>query len=135
VFDKNKEKLELVRGKVIKTQQGIAGLGRFEYIVEATGNRQALRKAIHESRTGATILLLGFPYGDFNFNFETIVSYDKSIIGSVGSTREDFKEAIQIYDKLNLQEFTKHIFTLDEYEEAWAKRREGKILKAIIKVH
>jgi rhamnosyltransferase len=135
VFDKNKEKLELVRNKRIKTQQGISGLERFGYIVEATGNIQALKKAIHGSRTGARILLLGLPYDDFNFNFETIVSYDKSIMGSVGSTQEDFKEAIQTYGKLNLQEFTKHIFFLDEYEEAWAKRREGKILKAIIKVH
>ena len=135
VFDKNKGKLELIRSKVIKTQLGISDLGRFKYIVEATGKIEPLKKAIHESMTGAKILLLGFPYDTMNFNFEAIVSFDKSIIGSVGSTREEFIEAIQTYGKLNLEEFTKHIFVLDEYAEAWEKRREGEILKAIIKVH
>ncbi len=70
-----------------------------------------------------------------NFNFEEIVAFDKSIIGSVGSTHEDFVEAIQTLGKLNLQDFTSHIFPLTEYAEAWEKRRDGKILKAIIKVH
>ena len=70
-----------------------------------------------------------------NFNFEKIVAFDKSIIGSVGSTFRDFDEAIQTLGKLNLQEFTRNIFSLSEYSHAWEKRREGEILKAIIKVH
>ena len=89
--------------------------------MEATGKIEPLKKAIHESMTGAKILLLGFPYDNINFNFEAIVSFDKSIIGSVGSTRGEFIEAIQTYGKLNLEEFTKHIFVLDEYAEAWER--------------
>lgn len=135
IFDKNKKKLDLVQSKVIKTRLGISGLDQFRYVVEATGEIGPLRKALHESMIGAKILLLGLPYGGINFNFEAVVSFDKSIIGSVGSTREEFVEAIQTYGKLNLKEFTKHIFPLDEYAEAWAKLKEGDILKAIIKVH
>jgi threonine dehydrogenase-like Zn-dependent dehydrogenase len=70
-----------------------------------------------------------------NFNFEKIVAFDKSIIGSVGSTHRDFVEAIETLGKLNLEAFTRHIFSLDEYVKAWEKRKEGQILKAIIKVH
>jgi 2-desacetyl-2-hydroxyethyl bacteriochlorophyllide A dehydrogenase len=135
LFDKNRKKLDLVQNKIIRTQLGISGLDRFRYILEATGEIGPLKKALHESMTGAKILLLGFPYDNINFNFEVVVSFDKSIIGSVGSTREEFIEAIQTYGKLNLKEFTKHIFPLDGYAEAWAKLKEGNILKAIIKVH
>jgi threonine dehydrogenase-like Zn-dependent dehydrogenase/GT2 family glycosyltransferase len=103
VFDKNEEKLELVRSKVIETKLGISGLEKFEYVVEATGKIDPLQKAIHDSMTGAKILLLGLPYEKMDFNFETIVAFDKSVIGSVGSTHDDFKEAIQALGKLNLQ--------------------------------
>jgi 2-desacetyl-2-hydroxyethyl bacteriochlorophyllide A dehydrogenase len=135
VFDKNEEKLALLRSKVIETELGISNLERFEYVIEASGKLEALEKAIHDSMTGTKILLLGLPYDSMNFNFEEIVAFDKSIIGSVGSTRGDFIEAIQALGKLNLQDFTRHIFPLTEYAEAWEKRRDGKILKAIIRVH
>ncbi len=135
VFDKNENKLNLLKNKIIETRSQISGLEYFECVVEATGNVEALKKAILDSRTGAKILLLGLPYEKMNFNFEKLVAFDKSVIGSVGSSSEDFRDAIKLLSRLNLQEFTNHIFTLDEYTKAWDKRREGQILKAIIKLH
>ena len=134
-FDKNENKLNLLKNKIIETRSQISGLEHFKYIVEATGKVEALKQAILNSMTGAKILILGLPYEKMNFNFEKLVAFDKSVIGSVGSSSEDFRDAIKILNRLNLQEFTNHIFTLDEYTKAWEKRREGQILKAIIKLH
>lgn len=135
VFDKNPSRLEGIENRLIRGAEEIAGLEVFDLIIEATGRTEVLKKALSESSTGAKILLLGLPYSSFDFNFETVVSFDKTIAGSVGSSRADFDEAISLYTELNLTSLTKNIFPLEDYEKAWTLHREGKVTKAILKIN
>ncbi len=86
---------------------------------------------LHQSRAGASLLLLGLPYARREFSFESIVEYDKVIIGSVGSTAQDLLEAIALLPQLDLQQYTQKTFPLEEFEAAWEVCRSKSHLKAI----
>jgi 2-desacetyl-2-hydroxyethyl bacteriochlorophyllide A dehydrogenase len=133
-FDNNKLKIDGLKETMINSRIKIADLDQFDYIIEATGQVDVLRKALTESKTGAKILLLGLPYGEIGFDFGSIVSFDKTIVGSVGSSRRDFIEAIELYSKLNLQNLVQYVFAFEDYETAWEKQKKGEVNKAIIRV-
>lgn len=135
VFDKNPARIKNIKNSSIKGETKIAGLERFGYIIEATGQEEVLVRVLNDSATGTKILLLGLPYSAMNFNFENIVSYDKTVIGSVGSTRDEFAEAVRIYTKLDMDNLTENIFPLEEYETAWHKQRDGQVAKAILSMN
>lgn len=105
-----------------------------DVLVEATGNPDALRQVITSSRAGSTILLLGLPYAEEPFNFERVVAYDKTLVGSVGSGPEDFEEAIRILQKLDVDPFLKCIVSLERFEDAWRTARNRQALKVILEV-
>ena len=107
-------------------------MSRFSLIVEATGDPEVLNKALHESPANATILLLGLPYGPQQFSFEAIAAFDKTVIGSVGSTAVDFEDAIRLLPDLDLDEFFKCRMPLEDFEKAWETSRNGNALKVIL---
>ncbi|KAF0135202.1 MAG: family 2 glycosyl transferase [Candidatus Saganbacteria bacterium] len=134
VFDKNNIKTAGIKNPKIKAFSELNGLGQYDYIIEATGKTEALKKVLAESKAGVKILLLGLPYAKMEYNFESLVCFDKTLVGSVGSTREDFIEAIRVYERIDLSALTQCIFSFDDYELAWKKHLKGEVIKAIIKV-
>jgi len=110
-------------------------LDQFDVVVEVTGNRDALDTVLRNSAAGATILLIGLPYGEKTFSFETIAAYDKAVIGTVGSTKKDFEAAIEILPKLDLSAHTIHRRSLNEFSEAWNDSKKPDVLKVIIDVY
>ena len=134
VFDKNQSRLNFLKNKVKNISQEIDGLDKFNFIVEATGVVDVLRKVLDESKLDSTILLLGFPYNNLNYNFEDVVGKEKAIIGSVGGAREDFQEALRILPGLDTTPFTQNILPLENFKQAWGVQRDSKQLKTILKV-
>ena len=134
VFDRNAAKLSKMPDLHIQNYTTISGLDRFDYLIEATGKIEVLQQVLSESKTGAKILLLGLTYSAMNFNFENVVCFDKTIIGSVGSSRQDFLMAIKTYTQLDLSDLTKDVFPLNAYPEAWDQHKKGQVPKAIIEV-
>jgi D-arabinose 1-dehydrogenase-like Zn-dependent alcohol dehydrogenase len=134
VFDRNSMKISKMQDLHIQGFTTISGLDRFDFLIEATGKKEVLLRVLSESKTGAKILLLGLPYAAMNFNFENVVCFDKTIIGSVGSASKDFLEAIQTYAQLDLSVLTKDVFPLNAYCVAWDKHKNGHVHKAIIEV-
>jgi len=133
VFDKNEDRLQLLKNKV-QTHKLLEGLERFDLIVEATGMADLLKRILVESRSYATILLLGFPYGKIDYNFENLVGSEKIIIGSVGGDQENFRKAILLLPTLDTIPFTKNILSLEEFNKAWQFQRTSKYLKVILKI-
>lgn len=133
VFDKNKERLRFLKGKA-EIFQTLEGLEKFDLIVEATGCADSLKTVLEKSRSGATILLLGFPYGNINYNFENLVGFEKLIMGSLGGAQEDFQEALKLLPKLDTSPFVQKILPLEEYFQAWKLQQQAKYLKIILKV-
>ncbi len=133
-FDRNTERLALFDGTGIRTSSSLDKLDEFDAIIEITGDPDVLEKALHGSRANAALLLLGLPYGERRFSFEAIAAYDKTVIGSVGSTAKDFEHAIQLIDELDLEQHLVCRQPLDAFAEGWRRARHGEGLKIILDV-
>lgn len=134
VFDKNEGRLKLLKNKAKATFLALNNLEKFNVIIEVTGVVDVLEKVLKETRVDATLLLLGFPYGNLNFNFENVVGQEKVIIGSVGGEGEDFEQALQLLPKLDTGPFIQKVLTLEEFSQAWKLQRDAQQLKIILKV-
>ena len=132
VFDRNASRLAGITKGNISGQTIIENLDRYDTIIEATGNPEVLEKVLEESATGVTILLLGLPYAKIKYNFESLVAFDKTLVGSLGSSKKEFTEAIGMYRGLNMKSLTGNIFPFEDYETAWRKQQSGEIAKALI---
>lgn len=134
VFDKNQARLDYLKNTVRAVSQKLEGLNRFSFIAEATGAADVLSRVLGESGLDSTILLLGFPYGNLNYNFEDMIGKEKAVIGSVGGAREDFQEALRILNKIDTVPFTQNVLPLEKFKQAWEIQRDSKQLKTILKV-
>jgi len=134
VFDLDRRRLEYLKGSGIEVSDKLTGLSEFDNLIEVTGNPEALDTILHESRAGARLLLLGLPYAHREYTFESIVAYDKMIIGSVGSAAKHFDMAIELLPQIDTDVFTEKILDLSEFRKAWDLARSRQYLKIILKV-
>jgi len=135
VIDRNPRRLGYFKDSSIATSNDLSRLNAFDNIIEATGDPAALDKIIHNSPAGATILLLGLPYAHRNFTFESIVVFDKIVVGSVGSSAKHFELAIEMLPQIETSAFREKTMPLSEFKEAWRLAKEGKYLKIILKLN
>jgi len=135
VFDRNPQRLSYFADSSIATSNDLVQLGAFDNIVEATGDPVALDNILHKSPAGATILLLGLPYAHRNFTFESIVAYDKIVVGSVGSSAKHFDLAIELLPQIETGAFMEKVLSLSDFKEAWKLTKAGKYLKIILKLN
>jgi len=133
VFDKDTARLSLLE-RFASTSTSLDDLDRFDWFVEATGDQSALTTILEKSATGATLLLIGFPYAHHNFSFESIVGFDKCVVGSVGSSRLDFDEALATLPFLDTTPFLQSCYSLDDYELAWNAVRSRAHLKVMLRL-
>jgi 2-desacetyl-2-hydroxyethyl bacteriochlorophyllide A dehydrogenase len=133
-YDQNISRRALFDGTDIEVADDLNKLVDFNFIVEITGDPEVLDKALHISPANATILLLGLPYGKRSFSFENIAAYDKTVVGSIGSSREDFLAAIELLPQLNLEPYFKSSMLLQDFQQAWDKYKSGDLFKIILDV-
>ena len=133
-FDQSAHRRACFRNTAIDVSNNLEQLGQFDVIVEATGDPAALRIALHQSRPGVVLLLLGLPYARQEFDFEAIVAYDKIIVGSIGSTADDFQEAIGLLGKFDLTSFVEKVVPLTDFTAAWDLFQTRKHLKVLLSV-
>lgn len=133
VFNRSPQRLAYFNG-TIETAGRLEGLDRFDAIVEASGNAQALKAVLEQSRSDATLVLLGFPYGKLDYQFEDLVGREKVIVGSVGGASEDFRAALELLPTLNTSPFTQVILPLEDFQKAWELHRSSQHLKILLAV-
>lgn len=134
VFDSDPRRLFGFERLGVSTSNELDALHQFEVVVEVTGNPDALESVLEKSGAGSSILLLGLPYARKPFNFERLVAYDKTIIGSVGSRARDFREAIELMPQLDLAAYVDHIMPMSRFEDAWTMTRRHECFKVLLKV-
>ncbi len=133
VFNRSAHRLQYLNGHIQKSQH-LEDLDGFDAIVEASGNVDALKAALEQSRSDATIVLLGFPYGKLDYHFEDLVGREKVIVGSVGGASEDFRAALELLPQLNTKPFTDMVLPLNDFEKAWELHRSSQHLKVLLEV-
>jgi len=132
VFDRQPERLAFLVGSGVEVSHDIKEVGDHRVVFEVTGDSGALDTVLHHTSAGTTIVLLGMPYGPREFSFEAVAAYDKSVIGSVGSAKDDFQAAIQIVETLDLTAFENEPLPLAAFAEAWRMSKQPEILKVFI---
>ena len=133
VFDKNQNRLDLIKDKVKEVGVSLDHLPKFDALIEGTGSKEVLERVIRDSKNDATIMLLGFPYGNIDYNFEDLVGREKVIAGSVGGDSQDFPKALSLLPKLDMRAFGESVFPLEDFEKAWEMHRTGEYLKILLK--
>lgn len=133
-FDRSAARLQKFASSAIEISTDLNLLKDCRLIVEVTGNPAALDAVLANSPAGATILLLGLPYGERSFSFENIVAYDKLVVGSVGSTSEDFAAAIELLPSIVVDPLLRCRLPLAEFDKGWQMSKREDILKVILDV-
>jgi 2-desacetyl-2-hydroxyethyl bacteriochlorophyllide A dehydrogenase len=131
VFDRERTRLAFLNGAVA-TSESLDSIGEFDWIIEATGDQGVLSTVLERSATGATVLLMGLPYANQPFSFESIVAFDRSVIGTVGSCGADFDEALRTLPLLDTTPFLEVALPLSEFEKAWDLVRSRRVLKVML---
>lgn len=131
VIDRCKARLSVLNGS-IESAETLSDVGRFDWLIEATGQPAALNQLLSQSRPGATLLLLGLPYAEQNFSFESLVAFDRAVIGSVGSSAQDFRDALATLPKVDTSPFLSNCYSLTDFEEALANARSHSVLKVML---
>jgi len=131
VFDRNRARLDAL-SDVAQGAQEIGEMESMEWLVEATGSSTALAALLDRSPTGATVALLGLPYGSQTFSFESIVTRDKAVVGSVGSSGADYRDALSVISSLDTHHLLGHQFPLQSFADAWEAAKGQSCLKAMI---
>ncbi|MDO8605771.1 MAG: alcohol dehydrogenase catalytic domain-containing protein [Phaeospirillum sp.] len=135
VFDRNSKRRVLFDGTAITATDDLsAALAEHNVVVEATGDPEVLDRALHGSPANAALLLLGLPYGQRAFSFEAVAAYDKFIIGSVGSTKDDFEAALKLMGNLDLTPYFQCAMPLAQFRQAWDTAKSGTVLKVVLDV-
>jgi len=134
IVDRDPDRLAHVGNGAIRTATIPDDLSSYEWLIEATGDQETLERLLDRSATGATLLILGLPYAQRPFSFETIVGFDRSVIGSVGSTSRDFDEALLALSKIDTTPFLKSQFPLEQFSDAWKAVRSRRHLKVMLRV-
>ncbi len=132
VFDPSQARRRCLEGAGIALHAELPDLTRFQAVIEATGNGDALEAVLERSTAGAAILLLGFPYARRPFNFASIVANDKAVVGSVGSSSAEFEEAIQLLPQVDVRPFLRKVLPLEDVQTAWTLARARSYLKVVL---
>lgn len=135
LFDRNQQRLELISDlkDVSQTDQWLE-VTSFSTIIECTGKAELVNRVINESSTGSTILLLGLPYSVQPLDLEKVVTFDKRIVGSVGSRGEDFRSALKVAESINMNRFNELIFDFDAWKQALENHTKKRSLKVKLKM-
>jgi 2-desacetyl-2-hydroxyethyl bacteriochlorophyllide A dehydrogenase len=131
VIDRERSRLRLLEGS-IATAETLDEVDQFEWVVEATGDQGVLSALLRRCATGATLLLMGLPYGPEPFSFESVVSFDRAIVGTVGSSGADFEEALRTLPMIDTKPFLQASLPLAEFEKAWSLARSRQVLKVML---
>lgn len=136
-IDENPSRRRVVGRYGIDTWADLEPLGRFDYVIEATGSEAVLKTIVERSKASAKILILGLPHlRPVEVVFSSVVCYEKEIYGSIASDPEDWEEAIGLMSAgaIDVEDFTQCVLPLEQYEEAWRLHQEGQHLKVLLNV-
>ena len=131
-IDRDPRRLDYFQGTNIATSSDLACLAGYDMLVELTGDPGVLEAMLHRSPPGATILLLGLPYAHRQFTFENIVSYDKTVVGSVGSTSQEYEEALGLLPELDVEALLQCVLPLGQFRQGWDHFQQREHLKVML---
>lgn len=131
VIDPERSRLDALGGSVA-TAESRGDFSQFDWFVETTGESRMLEDLLNEAPAGAAVLLLGHPPVDQVFSVASLLAHERSIVGSIGSTRRDFDEALALLPSIDVRPLLRAAYPLAQYEKAFATARSREALKVML---
>ncbi|UZR96667.1 zinc-binding alcohol dehydrogenase family protein [Chondrinema litorale] len=105
-------------------------------VLDATGNKHAMQKALEYSASAGRIVFVGLFQGDFSFNDPYFHKKELTIMGSRNALPSDFEQIIKMIEegKVNTQPWITHRCNFNELTdnfETWLKPEAG-VIKAVV---
>lgn len=99
----------------------------FDVVFDCCGNSNALTSAIYYTKPNGNLILVGISLENVNIPLSLAILKEINIKGSIGYTKEEFDEVINITSKgeLNLSKFVDDIVSLDEVQESFERLTNG----------
>lgn len=129
---KHRRKLEILKEKAVDTHLlGTRNRGKFDIVVEATGNEKGLNEALSAVKPKGTVILKS------TFEGKTKVDVSKVVVDEIhliGSRCGPFSKAIEVLSRkqVEVEKMVDGDFPLDRAKEAFAFAQKPEILKVLI---
>ncbi|MEO3388238.1 alcohol dehydrogenase catalytic domain-containing protein [Mesorhizobium sp. CAU 1741] len=107
--------------------------GEFEAVIDCAGATSAREDALAASAPGGRAVFVGLQAPEFTFRPGFLISGERSLLGSFGYNREEFKEAIGL--AANFDEAWVHEISLSQAEEAFNGMIAGGADPGHVKTH
>jgi threonine dehydrogenase-like Zn-dependent dehydrogenase len=134
VFDRDPKRRGYFQGTGIEASDDLQDLYDFDVLAEVTGDPAVLDTLLLQSGPTSTILLLDLPYADKQIFLGRFLAHDKAIIGSSGSTPQDFEDAIALLPRLDVDLLLQCVFPLEQFHEALETFKQRRYLKVMLEV-
>lgn len=134
VFDQDPKRRGYFQGTDIEVSDNLQDLYNFDVLAEVTGDPAVLDTLLAQSGPTATILLLDLPYSDKQIFLGRFLAHDKAIVGSSGSTPQDFEDAIALLPHLDIDLLLQSAFPLEKFQDALETFKQRQYLKVMLEV-
>jgi D-arabinose 1-dehydrogenase-like Zn-dependent alcohol dehydrogenase len=122
-------------GPGIQTSADYAELNTCDWVIATSADPQAIELLLRQSAPGSSLLLLNDgAVGSRAVHIESLLANDKSVVGSVGSTRADITEALTQLASLDTEPLIGSSFPLEQFASAWQTARAKAIPKVMLQV-
>lgn len=107
-----------------------------DVVIDLSGAPRAIVQGFDVLRKDGKFCALGLPHGEVSFPWTKVVLKAANIYFSYSSDYTSWERCLSMIrnGKIKLNEFTKDIYPLEEWEKAFEKARSGDALKVIIKL-
>ncbi len=110
--------------------------GTFDIVIEATGNGNALKMAIENTKPRGVVVLKSTYAGAISFNPSKVVVDEISIIGSrCGRFEAAISFLLHFGNQLSLQQLISNSFSMEQAIDAFKYAQNPQILKTIIELN
>ena len=122
-------------GPGIQTSADHAELNTCDWVIATSADSQSIELLLRQSAPGSSLLLLSDgAVGARAVHLEALLANDKSVVGSVGSTRADIAEALTQLASLDTEPLIGSSFPLEQFASAWQSARARAIPKVVLQV-
>jgi len=122
-------------GDEVATRAELGAIDGFDWLIDTTGEQTNIESLLRQSSPGATILLLpDIPVGARLPGLEQVAAFDKTVVGSIGSTGADVVEALATLPRLDVAALLRSAYPLEEFAVAWSSARAKAHPKIMLQV-
>jgi len=127
--------LNVLKIDAVKKIMELTGIGA-DLVLDLSGAPQAINQGMDMLCKDGKFCAIGLPHDKVSMDWSKAVLKAIQIFFSYSSSYQTWKKCINLIEKgdVILDDFTKEVFSLGDWEEGFKKAREGSALKVIIEI-